>query len=132
MKLPLDDDQADVPAKRARRPKRAPETDGTVVRLEQRFVEAHQRMWGCTPTRDSVPYERRILKELAVQFGEEEVNRLVDRFFADRRRRCNYTILDFKREVPAMRLEEQRRHGGDERTRDNMDAAARAAGRRPR
>jgi hypothetical protein len=99
------------------------------VRLETAFIERHRALWNCEPFRSSYSRERKLLKDMAVQLGEPEVLALIDQFFSNRNRRGDYTVLDFGRQAAALRLERQRRPV-DPRTAANLDAAARATGRK--
>lgn len=115
-----------------KRAKKAPEeSDNVVVRLEAAFIAAHEQRWKCKPMRD-YGRDRKGLKALAAQLSEEEIVRLIQVYFTSPDRqidRGDYTFQYFFKLVSHLRLLDQRRQT-DERTRENVDAARRAIGKR--
>lgn len=123
----------DPAAKKKRTPKAKPEADGRVVMLEAGFVARHEARWGVKPLLTPYGKNRRHLKDLAGQLPDDELLALMDLFFSTRDRdveRSDYTIGAFVRLVPHLRLLERRTGAPRGRTADNLDAAARATGRR--
>lgn len=120
------------PEKKKAKPKA--ESDGRVVALETAFVVRHEERWKVKPLLTPYGKNRRQLKDLAGQLSDDEITALMDLFFATRDRdveRSDYTIAAFIRLVPHLRLLERRTAGPRGRTQDNLDAAARATGRKP-
>lgn len=131
MTEPLFDDGAGKPKKKPRAPK--PESDGRVVALESAFVVRHEQRWSVKPLLTPYGKNRRQLKDLSGQLTDVEIFGLMDVFFATRDReveRSDYSIAAFIRLVPHLRLLERRHAGPRGRTQDNLDAAARATGRK--
>ena len=112
------------------KPEPAMRAHTNTVRVEDAFKVGHLACWGVEYVALNVGRDRRYLKEAIAAYGEAEVLVLVTRFFRDKSRRGSYTIADFYAQLPSLRLESQRRNG-QPRTAGNVDAAARATGRKP-
>ena len=138
----LFDDEAAVhkPKRKAKTPK---ETDGAVARLFEVYREEFRRKWNrFAPDGTLVPPEvtpmiqygrdGKHLKDMKDAWGEEAVAQVIRDFFASTDPqvvRSDYKIAIVFREAQRLRLNAHGRngHARDQRTVENMDAAARAA-----
>lgn len=107
------------------------ENADAVLRIEARYTELFKERWKFEPKRN-YGRDRKELGELERLWGETEVLDLLQLFFVTtdpKIVRCDYTVTAFC--ALAQHLKLNARRPQDERTIANLDAAARAMGRRP-
>lgn len=104
-----------------------------VKRLIDKFHDGHVARHGCPPMR---PEWGRVAKELTAMLAaatEDEIGQLMDDFFTttDPKVACgDYRPMEFIFNAQRLRLRRQGTTQSDVRTGQNIDAAARAMGRR--
>jgi len=142
-----------VPAvRKSPRAKSSGEPDHAVKRCIDLFYDCHVRKWSdprdvraWEEDRSSVPKERLVtprviggkhgkkFKEMIAAWSETVVAELVQRFFATtdpKITNTDYSLDAFFGKADYLRLQQVRRRVTDERLLNNLDAAARATGRK--
>lgn len=113
------------------KPKTAP--DPRIKRLIDAFEAKHVAKHGIKPFDPQYPRFGRTLKDMLASASEGELLELMDDFFASRDLRIlggNWRPADFVYWAPRLRLKRNGMVETDGRTARNLDAAARATGRR--
>ena len=123
--FPIDD--------RPRKPKPKTDADPAVKRLTDAFHERHVTRHGVPPLRPEWARFAKEVKAMLVGASEAELLGLMDDFFASRDPRVlrtDYLPMDFVRVAQYLRLKRNGHRQRDDRTTRDLDAAARATGRR--
>ena len=121
-----------VPTAKPKRTRKLPASDGSVQRCFDAFSVAFIERWNMKP--DFVGgRDGKLFKELCAQYGVDVV---VETLIPELFRSTNYHVVSSDYSVPALRRNAQalvldgRRPTTDARTLSNLDAAARAMGRK--
>lgn len=108
--------------------------DPAIARIIGEFQRAHLARFGCKPLRPEYGRFAKELKEMLAAADETELFDLLADFFAvpadPRVERTQYRPMDFVRLAQYLRLRRRGACASDARTLDNLDAVARATGRR--
>lgn len=120
-----------APEKKAKKKKERSANTDAVLRLEAAYCEAFEARWKFKPRR-SYGRDRKHFSDLEQTWGEDEVMAIIGAFFAT----ADFKVVRSDYSVGALYALAQhvrllaRRSVGDDRTLANIDAAARATGRK--